>query len=312
VGVAASGAGERVRFGLIDTACTLRAADGALIAYRGRAAAQPGAAPPLLLIHGLASNASRFEEFAEHTTLARHHAVLRVDLRGHGEAVTRRRTGMACWCDDLAEVLHAEGGRPAIVVGHSLGAQVALHFAARHAPLVQGLVLIDPVFREALHGRWLRIARAGPLFAAAAALVRGLNAIGLHRRHLVPLDLRALDRAARVALASPAAEQAFIAQYSSMWADLRHVPLAVYLQDLVEMFRPAPRPAGLAVPVLALLSTGATFADAAAMRAALAGPQVTLQNIDCHHWPLTERPDEVRRAIEAWVEAHGAPAFRAS
>jgi hypothetical protein len=22
--------------------------------------------------------------------------------------------------------------------------------------------------------------------------------------------------------------------------------------------------------------------------------------IDCHHWPLTERPDDVRRAIESW------------
>jgi pimeloyl-ACP methyl ester carboxylesterase len=57
------------------------------------------------------------------------------------------------------------------------------------------------------------------------------------------------------------------------------------------------------VPVLALLSTGATFADAAEMRAALAGERVTLQSIDCHHWPLTERPVEVRQAIERWCDA---------
>jgi pimeloyl-ACP methyl ester carboxylesterase len=216
--------------------------------------------------------------------------------------VTRRRTGTDLWCRDLAELLRAEGGRPAIVVGHSLGAQVALHFAQREAAWVRGLVLIDPVFRSALHGRWPLIAAASPFFAAAAACVRALNAIGLHRRRLAPLDLRALDRAARAALASPAAEEAFIAQYSSMWADLKHVPLAVYLQDLVEMFRPVPAPRELDLPVLALLSTGATFADADAMRAALAGPRVTLQTIECHHWPLTERPAEVRRAIERWVD----------
>jgi pimeloyl-ACP methyl ester carboxylesterase len=233
---------------------------------------------------------------------------MRVDLRGHGRALTRQRVGMDLWCSDLQAILNAEGGRPALVVGHSLGAQVALHFAARHAPLVEGLVLIDPVFRQALHGRQRRIARATPLLAAAAALARALNALGLHRGPLPPLDLRALDRAARVAMATPDAERAFVAQYSSTWADLRHVPLAVYLQDVVEMFRTAPLPRTLQRPVLALLSSAATFADAQAMQAALAGHQVTVQTIACHHWPLTERPEAVRQAIEAWCEVNWADA----
>ena len=123
------------------------------------------------------------------------------------------------------------------------------------------------------------------------------------RRTLPPLDLRALDERARVALAypDPAAEAAFIAHYSSTRADLRHLPLAVYLQDMVEMFSPVPLPAALPQPVLALLSSGATFADGAEMRATLAGPRVRIETIDCHHWPFTERPAEVRRAVEDWV-----------
>jgi pimeloyl-ACP methyl ester carboxylesterase len=279
----------------------LRRPDGATLAYEVRPAGAPGGAP-LLLVHGLASNRSRFAEFVEQTTIAARHALIRVDLRGHGDSITRRRIGMNRWCDDLAAVIDAEGDAPAIVVGHSLGAQVALHFARQHPRRVVALVLIDPVFRRALHGRWLRLAQAVPLIALAARIVRALNTIGLHRGALPPLDLRALDEVARRALVSPEAERAFIAQYSSMRADLRHVPLAVYLQDLVEMFGPAPRPRELDVPVLALLSTGATFADAAEMREALAGPRVTLQTIDCHHWPLTERPAEVRQAIERWCE----------
>lgn len=280
----------------------MRLPDDVTTAYDVQPPAAPGGAP-VLLIHGLASNRTRFAEFVEHTSLSRRHALIRVDLRGHGEAITRRRIGMDVWCDDLAAVLDAEGGAPAIVVGHSLGAQVALHFAQRHPRRVAGVVLIDPVFRRALHGRWLRLARAVPLIALAARVVRAFNAIGLHRGALPPLDLRALDEVARRALGSPEAERAFIEQYSSARADLRHVPLAVYLQDLVEMFGPAPLPRELGVPVLALLSTGATFADAAEMRAALAGPRVTLQTIDCHHWPLTERPAEVRAAIERWCDA---------
>lgn len=285
-----------------DRSIRLTRPDGASAAYRVRAPGTPEGAP-LLLIHGLASNGSRFAEFVERTALAAHHALIRVDLRGHGDAMTRRRIGIDLWCDDLAAVLDAEGARAAIVVGHSLGAQVALHFAQRHPQRCAALVLIDPVFRSALHGRRLWLAQAVPLLRLAARLVRALNAIGLHRGALPPLDLRALDAAARRALGSPEAERAFIAQYSSMRADLKHVPLAVYLQDLAEMFAPAPLPRTLGVPVLALLSTGATFADAAAMRAALAGPNVTVQTIDCQHWPLTERPDEVRQAIERWCVA---------
>ncbi len=265
---------------------------------------------PLLLVHGLASNASRFEEFCEHTTLRGQRTLLRVDLRGHGGSTARTRLDGALWCDDLAALLDAEGLQRAHLVGHSLGAQVALQMAARHPTRVASLVLIDPVFREALHGRSALIARSTPLLRLAALVVRAANALGLHRGTLPPLDLRALDQRAREALADPdpAAEAAFIAHYSSLRADLRHVPLAVYLQDLVEMFRPVPPPRTLAVPVLALLSTGATFADAAEMRAALAGPRVRIESIDCHHWPLTERPAEVRALIEAWLAPAGAGA----
>lgn len=269
-----------------------------------RPALAPGAdeGPPVVLVHGLASNASRFEEFAEHCTLVARHRLIRVDLRGHGRALTRARVGLPEWCDDLRHVLQAEGAQGAVMVGHSLGAQVVLQMAQRHPAWVRGLVLVDPVFRHALHGRSRRIAQAAPLWAAAARVVRACNALGLHRGALPPLDLRALDRTARQALAAtPEAVAAFIAQYSSTRADLRHVPLSVYLEDMVAMCHPAPPPRELGVPVLALLSTGATFADAAAMHAALQGPQVQVQPVDCHHWPLTERPVEVRAAVERWV-----------
>ncbi|HMQ72395.1 MAG: alpha/beta hydrolase [Rhodoferax sp.] len=286
-----------------DEARRLARPDGATIAYRVRRPDTGAPAAPVLMLHGLASNLSRYDEFVEHTALVAQHVLLRVDLRGHGGSLTRRRIDSARWCDDLAALLQAERAGPAIVVGHSLGAQVALQLAQRHPRHVRALVLIDPVFRAALHGHWRWLARASPLIALAAAAARALAAIGLHRGALPPLDLRALDAMARRALASPQAEAEFVRRYSSTRADLRHVPTSVYLQDLVEMFRPAPLPRSLGVPVLALLSSGATFADAAAMRTLLAGPQVRLQDVECQHWPLTERPREVREAIERWVQA---------
>ncbi|MDO9094967.1 MAG: alpha/beta hydrolase [Rubrivivax sp.] len=290
-------------------ACQLQRPDGAVLAYSVAPAATAATGVALVLLHGLASNQSRWAEFVEHSALRSRHTLIRPDLRGHGGSAGPGAIGLEVWADDIAAVLDAQGHQRAVLVGHSLGAQVALHFAQRHPQRAAGLVLIDPVFRQALHGRWKLLAACAPLLQAAARGVRGLNALGLRRRHVEPLDLQQLDILARQALASTEAEAAFVRHYSSVRADLRHTRSSTYLQDLAEMFRPPPDPATLRLPVLALLSSGATFADAAVMRAMLARlPDATLATINCQHWPLTEKPADVRSAIEQWCEAnHRAP-----
>jgi len=284
-----------------ETLHLLARPDGVRIAYRRTAARRPAGKAPVLLLHGLASNTTRWSEFIERTTLAEERDVIRVDLRGHGDSPTRGRISLELWCDDLLALLDAVDARRAVPIGHSLGAQVALACAARAPGRIAALVLIDPVFRPALRGRWKWIARAAPLFVAAASIVRGLNALGLRRRSIAPLDLRALDELARASLGSPATEAEFIRRYSSTRADLRTFRTAHYLQELVEMFRPVAAPESIAVPTLVLLSTGATFAELPAMRSIAARfPRGEVRAIDCHHWPLTERPDEVRSVIEGW------------
>ena len=282
----------------------LRCADGRAIAYRVTPASAAARGIALVLLHGLASNLTRWSEFVEHSALRGRHDLIRIDLRGHGDSDVGGKIGLVVWADDLAAVLDHEHHEQAIIVGHSLGAQLALHFARRHARRAAGLVLIDPVFREALRGRWRLLASCAPVLRGAALAVRGLNALGLRRRRLQPLDLRALDRLARQALRSAEAEAAFVRRYSSARADLRGTRTATYLQDLAEMFRAPPEPATLSMPVLALLSDGATFADPVVMRRTLGRlPNATIATIACHHWPLTERPAEVRAAIEHWVAA---------
>jgi len=227
--------------------------------------------------------------------------VIRVDLRGHGDSPAFGRISLELWSDDLLALLDAEGYGRALLVGHSLGAQVALALAARAPERVVALVLIDPVFRQALRGKWKLLARAAPLFRLGVLGTRALNALGVRRRQLEALDLRALDGLARESLGSPQAEAEFIRRYSSTRADLRSFRTAHYLQELIEMFRPVAAPESIAAPTLVLLSTGATFADLAAMQAIAARfPRGETRTIDCHHWPLTERPDEVRQAIETW------------
>lgn len=281
---------------------------GADIVYRVRRtdAASPGA--PVVCLHGLASNMSRWAELTRETALAARHDLIRVDLRGHGESMTRQRFDLGIWGDDLAQLLDDEHADRAVLLGHSLGATLALAFALQHPDRVVGLVLIDPVFREAVAPDKAHWVRNAPLFGWAARLIRGLNRIGLHRRTLAPLDLEQLDRQARLALADPGQLDAFVRRYSSAREDLRHVPLANYLQDLVELLRPLPALHPVRAPVLVLRSTISGFQDEAAVQRRLrALRDCQVEPIHCHHWPLTERPDEVRRLVDDWIatRAHG-------
>jgi pimeloyl-ACP methyl ester carboxylesterase len=266
--------------------------------------------PPLVLLHGVASNLTRWSEFVEHTTLKASRDLVRVDLRGQGGSLTRTRIGMERWSDDLVAILDAEGYSQAVLVGHSLGANLAVHFAHRHPSRVAGLGLIDPVLLEALHGRARLVGRIAPLARPLIAALLRLNRLGLHRRRVRPLDLRALDEATRKKVLATGRPDALLRRYGSPFADLAFVPTATYLQDVVELVRPLPPLAAIGAPVLALLSTGITFTDLEETTGLLrALPRVEIERIDAYHWPLTEKPADVRAAIERWCV--GLPAGRA-
>jgi pimeloyl-ACP methyl ester carboxylesterase len=98
-------------------------------------------APPALLLHGLGVGGSIWQAFARR--LLPHLAAIAPDLRGHGQSdappVGYTPTDYA---NDLLEVLRVEGRMP--VVGHSLGALVALRMAEGQADLVPWLVVLDP------------------------------------------------------------------------------------------------------------------------------------------------------------------------
>ncbi len=277
--------------------------DGTRISYGMTLARVPAPDRVLILIHGLASNRSRWSEFVEHTSLDARWSLIRIDLRGHGDSPTSGRISLERWCEDLAAVLDHEGYTHAVIAGHSLGAQVALQFAVQYPQRSAGIVLIDPVYRGALHGRARWMARLSSIFGIAATVTRGLNALGIQRGRVKPLDLRALDEEARRALRDAASTDAFVRRYSSPFEDMKHLRTAHYLQDLAELFRTVKVNGAIEAPVLLVLSSGATFAAPVRTREIVAQwstPSVV--TIEAEHWPLTEKPVEIRQAIEAWVE----------
>jgi len=125
---------------------------------------------PILLLHGLgATGALNWAPcFARLSTLGGQ--VIAVDHRGHGRGprVGDRFSLVDC-ADDAGGVLRAFGGRPATVVGYSMGGAVAQLLALRHPELVSGLILSATArdFRGRPADR-LRFAAVGALAAATA------------------------------------------------------------------------------------------------------------------------------------------------
>lgn len=285
---------------------TLTARDGARIAYR---IWQPaGSRQVLVLLHGAASNMTRWSEFVAATTLTDSWGLLRPDLRGHGASLHRGRIGMSEWCADLADVLDAEGYSRAVVAGHCLGANIALTFGARYPRRTAGLILIEPMLPPALTGSMRRLARLRPLFAAAVRLIRALNALGIRRRRLARLDLEELDRGTRAAIAAGASSEQMLKEYASPWLDLRTTATGAYLQALIAVTRRLPDLATIQVPTLALLSAGGAFSDPALTRRRLAAiATCEVVTLEARHWIPTEQPEAMRRAIEDWCHRLAGP-----
>ena len=102
---------------------------------------------PVLLVHGLASNARLWDGVAEQLAAAGH-PVAAVDQRGHGRS-DKPDSGydFATLTDDLLAVLDKlgwqDGDRTPWLAGQSWGASVVLEVAARHPEATGGLVLVD-------------------------------------------------------------------------------------------------------------------------------------------------------------------------
>jgi pimeloyl-ACP methyl ester carboxylesterase len=115
-----------------------------------------GRGRPIVLVHGLGGAAANWVDVAP--LLARGHRVLVPDLPGHGGSTPLPAVpNLAVFADRVAAVAEREGLLPAAVVGHSLGAVVALRFALRRPDAVESLVLagaagISSASRRAKYG----------------------------------------------------------------------------------------------------------------------------------------------------------------
>ena len=101
----------------------------------------PPHGPPLWLFHGLGRRWQDFAPLLPALTTGWH--VHAADHRGHGRSARADRYLVADYVADAAELV-AEASEPAVLVGHSLGALVAVGVAAARPDAVRAVVLLDP------------------------------------------------------------------------------------------------------------------------------------------------------------------------
>jgi pimeloyl-ACP methyl ester carboxylesterase len=103
-----------------------------------------GAGAPVVLLHGLAGAAQNWRDVA--VLLAPDHRVVAPDLPGHGGSPPLAGApGLNGFADAVAAAVDELGAAgPALVVGHSFGAHVALALAASRQDQVRALLLVAP------------------------------------------------------------------------------------------------------------------------------------------------------------------------
>jgi len=102
----------------------------------------PGRGPAIVAVHGLTSNHTVWYSIAD--ALGGSHRILAPDLRGRGDS-DKPATGysLAHHAADLRALLDHFRLARAILMGHSLGAHIAVRFATLHPDRVSKLVLFD-------------------------------------------------------------------------------------------------------------------------------------------------------------------------
>ncbi|MBO0980364.1 alpha/beta fold hydrolase [Microbacterium sp. SD291] len=99
-----------------------------------------------VLLHGIGMGRSVYLD----TVQRLRGRVIAFDLPGFGEAPEPARTlTMERHADLVAAYLRHAGEKPVVVIGHSMGSQIAAELAGRHPSLVAGVVLAGPTVNSA-------------------------------------------------------------------------------------------------------------------------------------------------------------------
>lgn len=121
----------------------------------GLAMIREGDGPVVLLLHGVGLQADAW--LAQIQALSQYFQMIAPDMPGHGQSARLDGPASLAAFSDRAAALLEE---PAVVVGHSMGAMIALDLAARFPGKILGVAALNAIFRRSEAAREAVLRRA--------------------------------------------------------------------------------------------------------------------------------------------------------
>jgi pimeloyl-ACP methyl ester carboxylesterase len=241
------------------------------------------AKPAVIFLHGAGFDRTTWRL---QTRWFAHHgrSVLAVDFPAHGWSDGQVLTSVAAMADWTAALIAAVGLKSAALVGHSMGALVAVECAARHGEKVRALGLCGVASEMPVHPEMLESAKANTLKVQELMTFWSIGN-ALHKGGMVSPGLW-LRRESLSVLACNK-------------PDVIHADLAAcnsYKDALT-------RAAAVKCPTVLVLADGDLMTPAAkakSLAAAIAGSK-TVVIPNCGHFMMVERPDETLAALQSCV-----------
>ena len=100
-----------------------------------------GEGKPMIILHGLFGFSDNWQTHAK--KLAEYYQVILVDLRNHGHSNWSNEFSYELMAEDVHELCTELQLEEIILVGHSMGGKVAMHFAQKYESMLEKLVVVD-------------------------------------------------------------------------------------------------------------------------------------------------------------------------
>jgi len=100
-----------------------------------------GSGSPIIILHGLFGLNDNWQTLAKY--LSQHYKIYLVDLRNHGRSPHSPDFNYSLMVQDVLELIQDEHIHEPVLMGHSMGGKVAMHFTLAHSELITKLVVVD-------------------------------------------------------------------------------------------------------------------------------------------------------------------------